>query len=186
MQRNMLSILAEDYKDEIYRFCLRLTANRQEAEELFQDTFLRALQLCHKLACCDNQASSEEKEAINRRNKNFLCGIAANLWKNHYKKEKRRKEILPVVSYEEEQQEVGSGYNMEEELVEKEILKRLHFYIDQLPEKLKIVICMFYTANMKTEEIAKVLHIPNGTVNSRLYLARRKLRIELEADGYEV
>ena len=75
---------------------------------------------------------------------------------------------------------------MEQELVEKEILRKLHVYIDQLPEKQKIVTCMFYTGEMKTEEIAKALHIPKGTVNSRLHLAKKQLKICLEADGYEV
>lgn len=79
-----------------------------------------------------------------------------------------------------------SEFDIEKELLQREFCENLHKHIDCLPKKLKIVICMYYVTDMKIEEIAKTLHIPKGTVNSRLFLAKKRLKSCLEADGYEV
>ena len=58
--------------------------------------------------------------------------------------------------------------------------------IGKLPEKLKLVIDMHYFGEMTIEDIASVLHIPKGTVKSRLFLARKQLQKEMEEMGYEI
>ena len=65
-------------------------------------------------------------------------------------------------------------------------MHKLNVHINALPEKLKIVTCMYYTGEMKVEEIAHALHLPKGTIKSRLHLARTQLKKGLEEDGYEV
>ena len=74
------------FQDDIYRFCLRLTGNQQDAEELFQETFMKAIQLKHRLLCADAKTTEEEQESYDRKNRNFLLGIATNLWKNEHRK----------------------------------------------------------------------------------------------------
>ena len=81
---------------------------------------------------------------------------------------------------------LSDGEDIQANLERKEIQARLTMHIRALPEKLKIVIYLYYAAEMKTEEIADKLHIPRGTVKSRLYLAREKLKESLEGDGYEI
>ena len=66
-----------DYGGDIYRFCRYLTSNNDMADELYQETFLKATQLSSKLKRGGNI-------------KSFLMGIAANIWKNHLKKNARR------------------------------------------------------------------------------------------------
>lgn len=219
----MLRLLAEKYKDDIFRFCVRLTGSKQYAEDLFQDTFMQALQVLYKLEVVsedsikvhksrdtkkydtvDKSKGAEQDEdmqsvkvtdadsdeilirEVERKNRNFLMGIAANIWKNRYRKYKLREQIAPLVSYDQNVIELKSEFDIEKELVQREFCENLHKHIDHLPKKLKIVICMYYVADMKIEEIAETLHIPNGTVNSRLFLAKKKLKSCLEADGYEV
>ena len=53
--------------------------------------------------------------------------------------------------------------------------------VDKLPEKLKICILLFYMEQLSVAQIAKVLHLPEGTVKSRLYQARKLLEKELES-----
>lgn len=57
--------------------------------------------------------------------------------------------------------------------------------IENLKDKYKIVIIMYYTADMSIDEISKSLIIPKGTVKSRLHKARNLIKDELEAIGYE-
>lgn len=61
------------YGDDLFRFCFHLVNNREEAEELYQETFVKAFQLRNKINRCGNV-------------KSFLMGIAANLWKNALRK----------------------------------------------------------------------------------------------------
>lgn len=173
------------YQNDIYRYCLRLTDNRQDAEELFQETFIKVIQLKHRLLCGDTNTTSEEQQTYDDKNRKFLFGIATNLWKNEYRKKARRKRHILQEDGENKIELVPSGQEVEELVVKKEMERQLLQFVHELPEKLNIVICMYYTANMKIEEIAKVLHIPKGTVNSRLHLAKKRLRAEMEAKGYE-
>ena len=56
----------------------------------------------------------------------------------------------------------------------------LHEMIDQLPEKLRLTLILYYFREMSVESTAKVLNIPNGTVKSRLSKARKMLKEALE------
>lgn len=174
------------FQDDIYRFCLRLTGNQQDAEELFQETFMKAIQLKHRLLCADAKTTEEEQESYDRKNRNFLLGIATNLWKNEHRKKVRRRKYVLQDGGEETLAFVPSAQEVDQLVVQKEMERDLLQLVYALPEKLNLVICMYYTANMKIEEIAKALHIPKGTVNSRLHLAKKRLRMEMEAKGYEI
>lgn len=185
MVETILKQLLLEYGTELYQFCYRLTLNKADADDLYQDTFLKALQLGHRLICSDNSSDMQSTKDVNRKNRNFLMGIAANLWKNQWRK-KKAKLILSIDAYEPDELPLKSQVDMEADYERKEILKDLKILIDALPEKLKLVICMHYTADMKIEEISQVLHIPKGTVNSRLHLARKQLKKRLEAKGYEI
>lgn len=72
------------------------------------------------------------------------------------------------------------------QMEKKELYDHLYRTIGNLPDKLKVVIHMHYFLDMSIEDMASVLHIPKGTVKSRLHLARKKLKSEMEEMGYEV
>lgn len=179
MGTEVIEKLIEQYGDEIYRFCRRLTPNRADAEDLYQDTFVSALQMTGRLAGGDSVDSV-------RRNRNFLMGIAANHWKNRSRKRRREAYQVSVELMEENGVSPQSGQNVEEELQRKVMFERLVAHIGQMPDKLKVVVCMYYTAQMRTRDIAAALHIPHGTVKSRLYQARTYLKKKMEAEGYEI
>ena len=113
-------------------------------------------------------------------------GIAANLWKNQWRKKKREQTHISIEDTELFDLPSSDEEDLQVRLERKEIQQRLTLHIRTLPEKLKMVVYLFYAAEMRTEEIAETLHIPQGTVKSRLYLARAKLKNSLEADGYEI
>lgn len=74
--------------DDIYRFCYFLTQSKDLADDLYQDCFLAAL---------EKEITVDEKKI-----KNFLMGIAANQWKNQWRKNKRRQKIMVQTEYNEQ------------------------------------------------------------------------------------
>ena len=67
-----------------------------------------------------------------------------------------------------------------EQVVKEEQLELLRKCVDNLPEKQRQVITLFYAGELSLEEISKVLKIPKGTVKSRLHKAKEELRKEME------
>lgn len=173
MSAEKIEYLVETHMASVFQFCCFLTGNRSDAEDLCQDTFLKAMELCHKFPC-----RGEERDT-----RNFLIGISVNLWRNQQRKKKRRYQIVPTDSFEEASLNIADGRVLEEQVLEKELIEEVQAVIGQLPEKQKIVIHLFYSAEMSMEEIAHTLHIPKETVKSRLRLAKGKLRKGLEVRG---
>lgn len=85
------------YGTDIYSFCVYLTGNRPEAEELYQDTFLKTLELLDKIQKDGNP-------------KSYLLSVAIRIWKNRNRKINRRNSIAPMESEEPmEPQPGGTG-----------------------------------------------------------------------------
>lgn len=166
--------LITEYGMHLYSFCCNLTGNRMDADDLYQETILKAIELRHRLDSGGNP-------------KSYLMGMAARLWQNHRRKYAIRQRILPMADYEENlMQEVADERPQPEgEAIRNEMISEVRAGIKKLPEKLQIVLYMFYTAEMSTEEISQALHIPIGTVKSRLHKGRSQLRKYLEVCGYD-
>lgn len=163
-----------DYGEDLYRFCRYLTSDNDMADELYQETFLKATQLSSRLKRSGNI-------------KSFLMGIASNIWKNYLKKNARRNEILPQGEYDENIKNVCDGKSdILETFVENEILNDVRLAINNLKDKQRIVVILYYCEDFTTEEIGRMLHIRKGTVLSRLAKARKIIKKEMEMKGYEV
>ena len=70
--------------------------------------------------------------------------------------------------------------------MENEILNDVRLAINNLKDKQRIVVILYYCEDFTTEEIGRMLHIPKGTVLSRLAKARKIIKKEMEMKGYEV
>ncbi|HBI61017.1 MAG TPA: RNA polymerase subunit sigma-70 [Lachnospiraceae bacterium] len=161
----------ELYGKDIYAFCRQLTYSQQEAEELYQDTFLKAMELLQKINAAENP-------------KSYLLSIALRLWKNHKKKYACRKRIADMESLSGEKQEIeeSSSYSLEEEVFAREQAAEVRRAVRQLDDKYRLPVYLHYMEGLPLQEIARVLKIPKGTVKSRLYQARESLRNTLEVD----
>lgn len=163
------------YGRALFSFCLQLTADRTEAEELYQDTFVKAL---------------ERLDGIDMQNnpKSYLLSIALRLWKNRKRKYAWRKRIAGMQALPQEQgyeafleKEESNGSNTPEECVlAAEERERVWQAVRKLPGKQKIVVLLFYMEELSVGQTAALLHIPKGTVKSRLHQARCALAKELE------
>lgn len=174
MTTDELKQLITEYGLHLYNFCCNLTGNRMDADDLYQDTFLKAVELRHRLDSSGNP-------------KSYLMGISVRLWQNHRRKYAIRQRILPITDYDENltQEILDPSLQPEGEVIRNEMILEVRAGIRQLPEKLQLVLYMYYTAEMSLEEISRALHIPQGTVKSRLYKGRNQLREYLEVCGYE-
>lgn len=173
------------YSKPVYKFCYHLTGNRMDADDLYQDTFLTAWEK-REMFRSDMSIEDMDISEYNDQAKNYLLGIAANLWKNKQRKRLRRNYITPFDDRENALMEaVSREPGPETNILQKEMIREVRKQIEALPDKLKIVVVMYYTGEMSTEEIAGRLRIPAATVRSRLSKARKKMQKRLEGNGYE-
>lgn len=173
MNAGDMDLLIAEAGDSVYRYCRSITYTLEDAEDLYQQTFLKALELQKRI--------SKEKNP-----KAYLISVASNLWRNHKSRYARRQRIAPSVPIEEGMQiaDAGTDGDLSDGVVKREAVSELKKCVDKMPEKYKQVILLFYAGELSLEEIAQVLKIPKGTVKSRLNKARTMLREEMEAQGY--
>lgn len=170
-----LNQLITDYGKYVYSFCCNLTGNMNEADDLYQDTLLKAVELRHKLDSSGNP-------------KSFLMGISVKIWQNHKKKYAVRQNIIQMEELNENlMQDVNGIQNQPEaEAIRQETINAVRREIGRLPEKIQTVLYMYYTAQMSIEDISKAIHIPKGTVKSRLHKGRELMKTYLEVKDYGI
>lgn len=169
MSREELEGWIAEYGKEIYSFCRTLTPNKQEADDLYQDTFLKMVELCSRLD-------------VKKNPKSYLLSVALNLWRNRRRKFSWRQRITgPLISAEEMVTDVPSmEQSVEEQMISKEEKEFIRVDVEALAWKYRLVVYLFYMEDMKITQISKILKIPEGTVKSRLYKAKKVLKKELE------
>ena len=107
------------------------------------------------------------------------------------KKYANRKRLVPMESIDRMEEEGNlaikdlSVNSPENYTIQTDISNAVQRIVANLPEMYRMPIHLYYSANMSVQEIAQVLHIPEGTVKSRMNKARRLLKIELEVLGYD-
>lgn len=168
--------LIEDEGRSVYSFCCQLTGNRDDADDLYQETMLKAMERHIRI---DRRLGSP---------RSFLMGIAVKSWKNREKMHARRQRIAPEERIEDERifgEIPDTGRSPEDECISRDLCRFVRMETAALKEKYRIPVFLFYSAGMTVEEIAETLHIPKGTVKSRLYTARTIIGKKLEEHGYE-
>lgn len=164
--------LVKRHGKSIYGFCYKLMGNKEDTDDLYQETFLKAVELRYKLDASRNP-------------KAFLMSIAVRLHKNHRRKLAWRQRIAPTAQLDQEAIRpfiLTGEVTPEDEFLSLEQSAVIQEAASQLDDKLKLPLLMYYTADMTIEEIALALRIPQGTVKSRLHKARKTLRKVLEVD----
>jgi RNA polymerase sigma-70 factor, ECF subfamily len=153
--------------DSLYRVALRLTRNPAEADDLVQETMLKAY-----------RAWDQFERGTNA--KGWLLTILRHAFINEYRRRSRHPEtvdldtIEPFSVFEELQDDDPQG-TFFDRIVDDEVLRA----IDALPEQFRETVVLSDVEGMSYEEIARVLGVPVGTVKSRLFRARQVLQQKL-------
>ena len=149
-----------DLQANMYNFALMLTSNRDDANDLLQDTTLKAL---------DNQ----EKYAENTNFKGWVFTIMRNIFINNYRRATRN---ATVVDQTEDLYHLNlsqdSGIDSPEESY---TTAEIHEAIDSFDDKFRVPFSM-YIAGYKYNEIAEKMGLPLGTVKSRIFTTRQELQ----------
>lgn len=155
------------YGKDLYSFCCYLTRSKTEADDLYQDTFLKVIEL-------GINASQNPKS--------FILSVAVRLWKNKRRKLVKRERLI----YAEDITEVREDIFKEEHsdtpeniAIKNETDILIRRAVFGLPDKFKVVALLYYMEDKNVKEIADIIRVPEGTVKSRLYKARKLLEKEL-------
>ncbi len=153
--------------DALYRVALRLTGNAADADDLVQETMLKAY-----------RAWDQYEKGTNA--KGWLLTILRNSFINEYRRRTRHPEtvdvdtIEPFAVFGEVQEDDPQGAFFDQ-IVDDEVLKA----IDELPVPFRETLVLSDVEGMSYQEIGKILGVPVGTVKSRLFRARQALQGKL-------
>lgn len=174
MNQGELEAYIQQYGKDLYSFCRSITHNMQEADDLYQDTFLKAYEL-------------QADVVIERNPKSFLMSVAVNLYRNYKRKLSIRQKIVGIgIALEEEIAEVPSMEKMiEEKILAKEECQMVRQAVEKLSDKYKIPILLFYMEDLSIADISVILKLSEGTIKSRIHRAKKILKQKLEESHYE-
>ena len=158
--------LVDKYKAQIYQHALYLLGNQEDAEDITQETFIKAWQ---------NRAKLHPKTV-----RSWLLKCAQNFCFNLLK---RRKFQMPLTEGDDGELEGllhthihRSNPSPDEITIKQELKEFVHCAISKLPPDMRAVIIMRELDGMSFKEIATVTKQPEGTVKSTVFRARKKLR----------
>ncbi len=164
--------LVERYQRRAYFFALGMVHNPDDAGDLSQEAFVRV----HKHLRRFDQ---------NYPFKVWLFHILTNLCKNHLRQRRTQEKVVDCTDNE-WTLTIPDHRDPELALSKTELQAQVWGAIRQLPEKFREIIILSHFQEMSYDQMAKVLEIPRGSVMSRLYYARLKLREILEKMGVEL
>lgn len=158
--------MIQEYGPDLYRFCLTLTKDRDQADDLYQDSFVLALTY-------DRDIDPEGFRSL-------LFRIAHRKWQDGRRKWARRNRIAPETSEDLLISLVDQGPSLEDQVLEREKSREINQAILDLPDPMREVVLLFYMADYSLKEIAQSLDLPEGTVKSRLHYAKETLKENLK------
>lgn len=147
-------------QDNLLSFAYQLTTNREQAQDLLQDTTLKAL---------DN----EDKYVDNVNFKGWIFTIMRNIFINNYRRQVRTATVVDTTEdlYHLNLSQESGFATPEGSFAAKEISAAINAFTPEY----KVPFTM-YIAGYKYSEIAEKMNIPLGTVKSRIFFARKRLQ----------
>jgi RNA polymerase sigma-70 factor (ECF subfamily) len=171
--RRAFAELVEMYKDKIYHLGYRMLNQRQEAEDVVQETFLRVY-------------TNLDRYDENQKFSTWIYRIATNLCIDRLRKRKPTYSIDAELTDSE-----GTDWHAmlasedpspETELILSETQQHIREAIESLPDKYKSIVVLRYLHDLSLQEISDILEMPVTTVKTRVHRGREFLRKKLESE----
>jgi RNA polymerase sigma-70 factor (ECF subfamily) len=181
-KRNEFERQALVHVDALYGAAYRLTRNARDAEDLVQDSLLRAYKFWDSF-----QQDSNCKA--------WLLRIVTNTFINEYQRRKRSREVLDAATAEQDATDgvlvhtsAGDKQSPDQALLSASISDDVQRALEQLPDDFRTAVILCDMQGLSYKEIADIMETPVGTVMSRLFRGRKLLAAALRefavAEGY--
>lgn len=157
---NAFGILVERYKDLVFTLGLRMLKNREEAEEVAQDTFIKAYNSLSKFKG-DSKFST------------WIYKVAYNTSLDRIKKNKRTQKTVEINEYTAHQ--VKTLDNALDHLETEERNASIKHCIELLPSEESFLLTLFYYEELSLEEIGTIVGLKPNNVKVKLFRSRKKL-----------
>lgn len=171
-KRSSFQTEAVPHLDAVYRFALRLSGAPDRAEDLVQETFLRAFR-------------AWDQYTRGTKAKSWLFTICRNVFLRQQERGQRHDEIVSENTRRDTTNPVEpvnplwssiSGVDPEGDFFESIVDERIFQAIDGLPEEYRTAVVLSDLEGLAYNEIAELMDVPVGTVKSRLFRGRRQLQ----------
>jgi RNA polymerase sigma-70 factor (ECF subfamily) len=150
----------------LFAFAMKLTTNREDAKDLFQETIMRAF-------------ASRERFTMGTNFKAWITTIMRNCFINEYRKRRTRNKVEQPL---EDNNEFAVKKAVRNDAPTVIMMKELRIMLDNLGEAHRVPFEMFFNG-YEYQEIAEELGLPMGTVKSRIFFARKKMKDMID-DSY--
>jgi len=157
---NAFAVLVDRYKDMVFTLSLKMLKDREEAEEVSQDTFLKIYKSLNKF-------NGESKFST------WIYKVAFNTCLDRLKKNKRLQLVICLDEFTE--QETISLISVLDSIEEKERKQMIQDCLHGLPGEDSFLLTLYYFEEQSLEEIAKIIGINQNNVKIKLYRCRKKL-----------
>ncbi|WP_337864539.1 sigma-70 family RNA polymerase sigma factor [Ignavibacterium sp.] len=159
------------HMDALFNFALKMTGDSDEADDLVQETYLKAFRFFDKFEKGTNC-------------KAWLFRIMKNTYINKYRKETKEPDKVDYEEvenfYENVRPSSTDSAHLEKDIFDNLLDDELSEAINSLPDDFKTVVILCDIEGFTYEEIADFIDVPVGTVRSRLHRARKMLFIKLQ------
>ena len=166
--RDSYTFLVDRYKGPIFNLAYRMTGNDQDADDLAQETFVKAYEALKRFN-------------LKKRFYPWLYTIALNLIRNHLKRRKASfTENADRIAPDQWDRDLN---NPEKVMVSDQKTERLAFYLQKLPLGLREALVLRFYQDLPFEDIADILDISLSSAKMRVYRGLEKLRFFFEGDS---
>ncbi|MBW2109133.1 MAG: RNA polymerase sigma factor [Deltaproteobacteria bacterium] len=163
-------LLIRTYRSRLYAIAYGITLDREESLDIVQDVFIKVYEKIHTFRGESSLATWLHRITVN------LCLNWKRRWTRRFRWHHQPLEKEDGMDY----PELGTSEGVAEQLYEQKELKHLLWrQLQQLPGDARAVFVLKEVEGLSYDEIAKALNIKKGTVSSRLFYARKRLRTAL-------
>jgi len=164
-ETNAFAVLVDRYKDLIFTLSLKMMKNREEAEEVSQDTFIKVFNSLGKFKG-DSKFST------------WIYKISYNTCLDRLKKNKKEENNISIDDF--SSHLIRTMDNALSALEDKERKQTIQNCLNLLPREENFLLTLFYFEDQNLEEIGKIMNINANNVKIKLFRSRQKLAVILK------
>ena len=164
-ETNVFAVLVDRYKDMIFTLALKMLKNREESEEVAQDTFIKIYNSLSKFKG-DSKFST------------WIYKIAYNTCLDRLKKNKKEDNNISIDEF--SAHLIKTMDNALSALEDKELKQAIQNCLNLLPSEENFLLTLFYFEDQSLEEIGKIMSITANNVKVKLFRCRQKLAVILK------